>query len=44
MRLLELVVRELDAADARLEIGGLPPTDERTLWVDVDPPRRLAAS
>ena len=43
MRLLELVVRELDAADARLEIGGRPPTDERTLWVDVDPPRRLVA-
>ena len=41
MRLLELVVRELDATDARLEIGGLPPTDERTIWVDVEPPRRL---
>jgi len=43
MRLLEVVIRELDAADARLEIGGLPPTDERVLWIDVEPPRRLVA-
>jgi hypothetical protein len=34
-RFLELVGRELDAQDARIEIGGHPPTDERCLWARV---------
>ncbi len=41
LRLLAVARRELDADDARLEIGGAPPDDERLLWCPVGAHRRL---
>lgn len=41
LRLLELVQTKLGAADARIEIGGEPPTDERCVWAEAGPHRRL---
>jgi hypothetical protein len=42
-RLLELVKRRLGARDARVEIGGEPPTDPTVLWASGGPGRRLVA-
>jgi hypothetical protein len=43
-RLLELVERELGADDARLELGGREPQDERFLWCPIGEDWRLVAS
>jgi hypothetical protein len=40
---LDLVCRELGCADARLEIGGLPPDDARLLWTELPNGFRLVA-
>jgi hypothetical protein len=40
---LDLVCRELGCADARLEIGGLPPDDPRLPWTEVQNGFRLVA-
>lgn len=40
-RLLEVVQRELEAADARLEIGGRPPDPAHCLWCDLKEGWRL---
>jgi hypothetical protein len=42
-RLLDLVIRELKAEDARLELGGNPPEDPRLLWHELRPGVRLVA-
>lgn len=42
-RLLELVIRELSAEDARVELGGRPPADPRIVWHDLRPGARLVA-
>lgn len=43
LRLLDLVREQLDAKDARMEIGGDDPTDECLLWAPVGEHRRLVA-
>jgi hypothetical protein len=43
LRLLELVQTKLGAADARIEIGGEPPSDERCVWAEAGPHRRIVA-
>lgn len=43
-RLLELVERELDAEDVRIEIGGRDPTDDRLLWCRLSNGWRLVAT
>jgi hypothetical protein len=43
MRLLVLMRRQLDAADARIEIGGSPSDDEHIVWCALGPHRRLVA-
>ena len=43
LRFLELVKRELQAEDARLEIGGAPPSDPLAVWTPAGPSRRLVA-
>jgi hypothetical protein len=43
LRLLGLVTRQLDATDARLEIGGEPPQDPTNVWIATGPSRRLVA-
>jgi hypothetical protein len=42
-RLLELTKRRLGARDARVEIGGEPPSDPTLLWASGGPGRRLVA-
>lgn len=42
-RVLELVMRELQADDARVEIGGRPPEDPRHVWHELRPGVRLVA-
>jgi hypothetical protein len=42
-RFLDLVLRELDASDARLQIGGKDPADDRTLWYDLTNGWRVVA-
>lgn len=42
-RLLDVVRRELDALDARLEIGGAEPRDPTLVWCDLDADVRLVA-
>lgn len=42
-RLLELVVRELKAEDARVELGGRAPEDPRLVWHELRPGVRLVA-
>ncbi len=41
--MLDLVCRELGCADARLEIGGLPPDDARLPWTELPNGFRLVA-
>ena len=41
MRLLALVAREMDAADARIQIGGKEPEEGQLLWTVIGPHRRL---
>ena len=41
LRLLGLVQRELSAVDARIEIGGQPPSDERTMYCEITGGARL---
>ena len=43
LRFLELVKRDLQAVDARLEIGGEPPSSPLALWTMAGPSRRLVA-
>jgi len=43
-RLLDLVVRQLDASDARLEIGGKDPEDDRVVWCTLPSGWRLVAT
>jgi hypothetical protein len=43
LKLLDLVQRELGAADARIEIGGADPTGDRVAWVPAGPSRRIVA-
>jgi hypothetical protein len=43
MKLLELVARDLGAEDARIEIGGSAPDDDRSVFVAVTGSRRLVA-
>jgi hypothetical protein len=42
-RLLELVRRQLDADDARVEFGGRAPTDPRVVWAELPNGWRLVA-
>ena len=42
-RLLDLVMRELSAEDARVELGGRPPEDPRIVWHELHPGARLVA-
>ncbi len=42
-RLLELVKNELKAEDARIELGGKPPSDERLIWVPLAEGQRVVA-
>lgn len=35
LRFLELVKRELKGIDARMEVGGFPPNDDRCVWTSV---------
>jgi len=41
LRLLELVREKLGALDARVEIGGQPPSDDRQLWIELPGGRRV---
>lgn len=41
--MLEIVERNLGAADARVEIGGEPPNDPRLLWTSLGPAMRVVA-
>jgi hypothetical protein len=41
LKVLDLVSHKLGAADARLEIGGKDPDDERLVWVSLEEGRRL---
>jgi hypothetical protein len=41
LKLLDLVCHKLGADDARVEIGGKPPDDERLLWATLEDGRRL---
>ncbi len=41
LRLLNLAKRELDAADARAELGGKDPDDERLIWARMGPAWRV---
>ena len=41
--MLELIERELRACDARLELGGDPPTDPRAVWIELEQDWRLVA-
>ncbi len=43
LRLLELVQRELQSEDARVEIGGRDPDDERTIWCELPRGWRVVA-
>jgi hypothetical protein len=43
LRLLDLVRQKLTAADARIEIGGTPPDASKTVWVSLNPHRRVVA-
>ncbi|MFC1642218.1 hypothetical protein ACFL5O_05950 [Myxococcota bacterium] len=43
LRLLDLVRQDLGAADARVEIGGLDPLDERLVWCRLATGNRLVA-
>jgi hypothetical protein len=43
LKLLEVVKRDLDARDARLEIGGLAPKAAEVVWVPAGDSRRLLA-
>lgn len=43
MRLLEVVRRELGADDARIELGGRPPSDPHLLWREITLGWRLVA-
>lgn len=43
LRLLEVVRRELGAADARAEVGGRAPADERLVWARLAPDWRVVA-
>lgn len=42
-RFLSLVRRELAAADTRLELGGRPPEDRLTVWIELEAGFRLVA-
>ncbi|MET0344290.1 MAG: hypothetical protein ABW252_24960 [Polyangiales bacterium] len=41
LKVLDLVCEKLGADDARVEIGGKPPTDARLVWSDLEDGRRL---
>ncbi|MDB4976966.1 MAG: hypothetical protein JWN48_5307 [Myxococcaceae bacterium] len=41
LKLLDLVCHKLGADDARIEIGGRPPDDERLVWAVLEDGRRL---
>jgi hypothetical protein len=41
LRLLQLLSQKLGAADARVEIGGQPPTDEHVVWTELSGGRRV---
>ncbi|MFW5739892.1 MAG: hypothetical protein ACOC1F_05960, partial [Myxococcota bacterium] len=43
LRLLEMVQRELGAADARVEIGGRDPSSDCAVWVPLSESRRVVA-
>lgn len=43
LRLLDMVQRELGADDARVELGGKDPSDERLVWVRLSESRRVVA-
>lgn len=43
LRLLEMVQRELGAADARIEIGGQEPRSASSVWVGLSESRRVVA-
>ena len=44
LRLLDVVRRELNASDARIEIGGAEPSSDRSVWHKLSESRRIVVS